>query len=276
MEFASKYPQIIRPLLHPNHIGGGLNYIAVYAYTRGELLAHLDGDDLMQQGRLQKQFDFLESRPECAFVVHRVNVISEDGSRLLGVMPRSRQPEVSTVQDLIGSYLFFVHSSKMVRRDVHFHFPRNESTADAIDFTIAVESATRGKIGFISEVLGTYRRGSIASLSGPKGGAKLHAIIASTLEGYDRALELNVDPVTVSQGRARYLFGAAMHCASLGDMDGMMRYMSASASCPHRRGLMSALAPLLASSPAIAGMIVGFGLWARSAKHRLLNLMRSS
>ena len=267
-EYARRHPDIIRPLLHDPHVGGPMNFMLVYQAARGEFIAQLDGDDRMLPGRLQKEHDFLVAHPECAFVAHKLNVISEDGRTHLGVRPLEDQPETSSVERLVANYLFFGHSSKMVRRAVHFHHGRTLDNVNLIDFTMQIEHATLGRIGFINEVLGEYRQGVQGSLTSPRSGARLHGILEATLQGFDRARELGVDPVVVSQGRANYLFGAAMHCVRHGDYAGMSKYLRACAQCPSVSGFLPRLGRWLAPLPWLAGPVLRFGLWLRDRRDR--------
>jgi glycosyltransferase involved in cell wall biosynthesis len=267
-EYAQRHPDIIRPLLHDPHVGGAMNYMLVYQEARGEFIAHLDGDDLMLPGRLQKQHDFLVAHPECSFVGHKLYILSEDGRRREGVTPAGDQPETSTVERLVTEHLFFGHSSKMVRRAVQFHHGRTKDNVNLIDFTMHVEHATLGRVGFINEVLGEYRQGVPNSLSTARSGARLHGGLKATLYGFDRALELGVDPEVVSQGRANYLFGAAMHCVRHGDLEGMATYLRGCAACPAVKGLLPRLGKLLAPVPFLAAPVLRFGLWLRDRRDR--------
>ena len=44
-EFAEKYPDIIKPILHSKNTGAFHNYVSVHNAAMGKYIAHLDGDD---------------------------------------------------------------------------------------------------------------------------------------------------------------------------------------------------------------------------------------
>lgn len=267
-DFVRRYPRKVRGLLHASKVGAIPNYYLTYAAATGELIAHMDGDDLMLPGKLQKQHDFMRAHPECAFVAHKMFLLSEDGATRMGITPSDDRPTLSTLGALVESYLFFSHSSKMFRRSAHVALPVESIPENTIDFIWHVEHASTGDIGFINEVLGEYRKGAIGSLTSVKSGDRLHWLIRSTLRGYDRALELGVDARQVSRGRSKYLFGAAIHCASLRDYRGMLEYLRQCAACPVKQGLLPRLAGPLVRVPILAGPVLEALLALRNFKHQ--------
>jgi glycosyltransferase involved in cell wall biosynthesis len=97
-EFIEWYPTIVRGIFQPTNTLGITNNMDVHDAARGEYVAHVDGDDYALPGKLQRQADFLDAHKQSSFVCHRVQRISEDGSRILGVMPAGRQPTFTSIE----------------------------------------------------------------------------------------------------------------------------------------------------------------------------------
>jgi glycosyltransferase involved in cell wall biosynthesis len=222
--FAEKFPSLIKPIYQEANTGGTKNYLDVHSAAAGKYVAHMDGDDHALPGKLQRQATFLDQNHDVAFVVHRVNIISDDGKRILGVSPKKRQPLLSDIRRLVREYIFFVHSSKMYRRAENV-FERSYDQ-DIIDFVFHLEHASSGLIGFLPDVLGCHRKrpGSITTRTGPK----LYRLFDLTASGFDRALDLGVKSEVVAYGKSRYLAGAAVMCLFTEDMVGFRKYLYAS------------------------------------------------
>lgn len=220
-EFAERYPGIIRPVHHEVNIGASRNYHSVHSIARGQYVAHLDGDDYALPGKLQKQADFLDQYEHCSFVCHYMHIVSEDGSKTLGIKPNGRFPRFTDLEKLVTNYVFFSHSSKMYRKsaDRFDHSQENE----VIDFTYHVEHASSGPIGFIPEVLGCYRQNGVSITKST--GEKLYKLFDLTLKGIERARDLGVAENVVHNGRTRYLIGAAVFCLLRDDLVGFKKYL---------------------------------------------------
>ncbi len=159
-EFVNKYPNMFRALLHKTNIGGCNNYRSVHFAAKGEYIAHLDGDDYWNQGKLQSQIDFMECNQECAAVYTNAWVKSDSGE-LLGVFS-------SGVKRLFGlSYLlearnFLTGSSLLYRQKLtDYVIP---AAGDFIDFQIHIRLSQCGQLGFINENLVTYTYRSATSI----------------------------------------------------------------------------------------------------------------
>lgn len=223
-EFVSKYPNRLRKLFQETNTGGTKNYLDVHHAALGEYIAHMDGDDFALPGKLQKQVDFLDSYQNCVMVGHRVQIINDDGTKILGIKPKGTQPQFSDIERLVRKYIFFNHSSKMYRSSARI-FDHSQDTA-VIDFLLHVEHASLGQIGFLPDILGSYRKTHGGMTAGT--GEQLHWRIGLTLAGYDRARQLGVKEDIVDYGKSRYLIGASALCLSRGDVDGYLRYLNES------------------------------------------------
>ena len=88
-DYARKYPNIIRPLLHEQNLGSNNNCVSVLKACRGKFIALLEGDDYWTDPRkLQKQVRFMEEHPKCGMCFHDALVEQYDANyRLLETCP---------------------------------------------------------------------------------------------------------------------------------------------------------------------------------------------
>lgn len=65
MEYAERYPGIVKPVLRFKNLGGRDNFRDTFDYCHGKYIAICEGDDYwVHPQKLQKQVDFLESHPD--------------------------------------------------------------------------------------------------------------------------------------------------------------------------------------------------------------------
>src|SRR5256885_6892440 len=132
LDYQERYPNLIRSFLRKENTGGTENYYGVVAMCKGEYVAHIDGDDRMLPGKLEKQVAFLDAYPECSMVVHRVNEVRASDGKLLGKLPRNAHPTISDINYLVQNYQFFVSSSTMYRRPAKRLPLRTQPTTDML------------------------------------------------------------------------------------------------------------------------------------------------
>jgi glycosyltransferase involved in cell wall biosynthesis len=158
-EFASMYPHIVKPILHERNVGAVKNYCAVHALAKGEYVAHCDGDDYFLPSKLSTQAGFLDDNPTCMMAAHRVKVL--DGETFSA--QTQNNPDFIDIDYLLLNHPCFMNSSMMYRKSAADFI----STIDhnVLDFFIYINFVLQGRIGFINESLGVYRRGVGISVS---------------------------------------------------------------------------------------------------------------
>ncbi len=154
-KYADKYPNLIKPVFRTTNLGHTGNYIETTRMAIGEYIAHLDGDDLMLAGKLQKQVDFLDKHPECSMVHHLVNFIDKEGTLISKA--KARKGTVGTINNIIIRN-HIVNSSNMYRSsslDEHFYnIPHSLMLHDKLAHMIKTQY---GRVCQIPEHLGSYR-----------------------------------------------------------------------------------------------------------------------
>lgn len=218
-DYAERYPHLIIPVLRGRNINPTQNYLDVLRRTRGKYIAHIDGDDMMLPGKLQKQADFLDSYPECSIVAHDVRTIDGvSGAIISNSFVRFKVPHVADINYLVRHGSYFSHCSKMYRRTAVKSWERDRRT---MDFFYHVEQASEGNIGYLDEILGIYRksRGTASDPFGPSADILPQAV----RDGFNRARELGVDGKTVSRSELRYRRNNALYFLWRGHRDRFCR-----------------------------------------------------
>ncbi|WP_168226783.1 glycosyltransferase family 2 protein [Rhodoferax sediminis] len=149
--FKKTYPDLVKVIFQTENIGGLKNYLAVHRSAKGEYVSHVDGDDWLCPGKLEKQVLYLDANETCALVAHRMQIWRSEEKT--GTTKENAQS--ITLSNLLRGHPMFMNSSIMYRRSLLgeiFHLNKS-----FIDFYVYVAAALRADIGFINEVLGNYR-----------------------------------------------------------------------------------------------------------------------
>ena len=155
--YQSKYPDRIRVLERDGNLGYTRNFDDTMQQCRGEYIAIFDGDDLMSDGKLQKQVDFLDKNSDYVMIGHIVNAFDSISGRTIRIIQPKKKKLYYTIEDLITEGSFFANSSKMFRRNA---YPKNgidNRIRFIADWAITLDIVGLQKIGFIWESLALYR-----------------------------------------------------------------------------------------------------------------------
>ncbi|NIJ56075.1 glycosyltransferase family 2 protein [Dyadobacter arcticus] len=168
-EYAQKHPGKIRAFLHsenqgpkePREFAGRNNVLQLLKTCRGEYVAMCEGDDFWTDPmKLQKQVDFLDDHPDFSICHHNMLVIYEDGSPEHSFNKPDQKP-VSTIVDILEDRWFMATASWMYRNHFLAHdFADWHAKAAAGDWAIMIQIAATGRIGYLPEMMGVYRKHS--------------------------------------------------------------------------------------------------------------------
>jgi glycosyltransferase involved in cell wall biosynthesis len=168
-KYADQYPEIIRAYLHqenqgpqsPREFAGRNNVLQLLKACKGEYVAMCEGDDYWTDPyKLQKQVDFLDAHADYSICHHNMLVTYEDGSPSHN-FNKDTQPLISTIDDILQDRWFMATASWMYRN--YFlteDFASWHALAAAGDWALSIQLAAKGKIGYLPETMGVYRKHS--------------------------------------------------------------------------------------------------------------------
>ena len=160
-EFQAKYPDIIKPHLHEKNLGqnGLLNTLETIQHAKGEYIAALDGDDYWtDENKLQKQVDFLDSKPDFSACFHNAKIIYFDNEKIEILNPED-QKMVLDVDDFIGEdEIWFMATSAVMFRNCIDHYPDWFIKSISGDIPRYIMLVKKGKIGYIPDIMSVYRK----------------------------------------------------------------------------------------------------------------------
>jgi glycosyltransferase involved in cell wall biosynthesis len=157
MNFQSRYPDRVRAQFRGENLGMMGNFIQTYKDCRGEYVALLDGDDYWTSpDKLQIQTAYLDSHVDCAMCFHATTVEYEDSNRRPhDSFPAGRRSTYG-IEDLLPSNIMHT-SSVMFRHFLFSEFPDWFMTMSMGDWPLHILNAQYGKIGYVDQVMSTYR-----------------------------------------------------------------------------------------------------------------------
>lgn len=168
-DYIEKYPGRIRAFLHsinlgpftPREFAGRNNVLGLVKGCRGEYVAMCEGDDYWTDPyKLQKQVDFLDANPDYAICHHNAEVIYEDGSPS-HLFNAPDQQLVSTIENVLEDKWFMATASWVYRNYfLNEDFANWHAKAASGDWALLIQLAAHGKIGYLPETMGIYRKHS--------------------------------------------------------------------------------------------------------------------
>ena len=160
VDYANRYPEIIKPILHEKNVGSKLNGRACKAACRGKYIAICEGDDYwIDPLKLQKQVDFMESHPDFSMCFHRAKIVDVQGKELGTCWPKkSWNKSVTGILDLLkGNY---ISTQTVLYRNFPIFDSCKSNLSDGLffgDWALHFVNAEKGDIFFFDQVMAAYR-----------------------------------------------------------------------------------------------------------------------
>ena len=176
-EYETKYPDIIKPIYQTENQyskGVKITNTILFPRARGKYIAFCEGDDYWcDEHKLQKQYDVMESNPECHFCVHKVCATKENGELLNQYYPNfaldTGAIKTERFMEIIGIAYQFQTSSYFIRtadmKEYVNNTPEFVKVADVGDEPMMLYFGHLGDVYYIDEIMSCYRRNSIGSWS---------------------------------------------------------------------------------------------------------------
>ncbi|MCE7699603.1 MAG: glycosyltransferase, partial [Methanobacterium paludis] len=152
---------VIEPVLAKKNKGITYNMNRALKRVDSDFVSYLDGDDLMSQQKIEKQVNYLNENPNLVACLHDMDVFDLVKGKSLGkfseVLNFDKIGSKINVNQIFNPSLFLCPSSAMYRTE---KIPINgfdNRLKYWSEFLFMVEVLMKGDIGFINEVLGSYR-----------------------------------------------------------------------------------------------------------------------
>ena len=166
-EYEAKYPDIIKPIYQTeNQYSKGVRMSYTYQYSRakGKYIAMCEGDDYwIDENKLQKQFDALESNPSCKMCVCKIKDVSYSGD-FLGFYHPGREIESGKIEaerflDVFekGSFQTSGYFFCFVKELTLEYMPEYTRVATVGDIPLVMLFATYGDFVYLDDVMSCYR-----------------------------------------------------------------------------------------------------------------------
>lgn len=208
-EYQSKFPEIIKPLLHSKNLGGygKNNTLATLAVCEGQYIAAMDGDDYWTNPlKLQKQVDFLDNNSDFVACFHNALIHFEDGSAPDTYVNDENQRVITTIEDLVGEdeVWYMATSSVMFRNGIMKEYPKWFHESKSGDIPRYILLGKHGKFYYINELMSVYRKNNGGmSFTDGKQDADFLLNRIGMYQGIDGELDYKFHK-TISKNIARY------------------------------------------------------------------------
>lgn len=158
-KYEQKYSGKFVLKLAEKNIGITGNSNVVHHACTGKYIAWLGGDDLFNPDKLEKQVAFMEANPDYNIVYHNLDVFESPSGKHLFYFNNKSNCYIGNVRTLIKHGTFNGACATMVRHVASPDYGFDPDIPLASDWLYWIEHLINGgKIGYINEVMGKYRR----------------------------------------------------------------------------------------------------------------------
>ncbi|MDR1877601.1 MAG: glycosyltransferase [Flavobacteriaceae bacterium] len=147
----------IKYFSHEKNLGVIPNFLFALNQANGKYIAICEGDDYWTDPlKLQKQVDFMENNPDFSIIFHQVQVLEND------ILTNETYPlaknvkDISTIEDLSKNN--YIPTLSVLYKNSHT-YPSYIKDSFIGDYPLHLYNAEKGKIKFIPEIMGIYRKG---------------------------------------------------------------------------------------------------------------------
>jgi glycosyltransferase involved in cell wall biosynthesis len=163
-EYKTKFPDIVKPIFQSINqksiYKSGMNPRFNYPRAIGKYIALCDGDDYWSDKyKLKKQVEFLDANPECSFVFHPSEHLDKKNGTFkqhkLDFLPNYGIVKIKNLITQGGKMI--ATNSILFRRELYTDIPGWALKAPVGDLPLTLVLASRGKVGYINEMMSVYR-----------------------------------------------------------------------------------------------------------------------
>ena len=158
LDYGQRFPETIRVITSETNVGGFQNFLRVQQACRGKYHAMCEGDDYwIDPLKLQKQFDFMEARPQVSMCFHDAFVVRYDKSALPRYYCPPGFPEQLDIRTFIHLNSAFPTASVFARAEVLSSLPEWRKEIRYGDLLARLWCAHCGDLGYLAEAMSVYR-----------------------------------------------------------------------------------------------------------------------
>lgn len=154
--YRDRFPETVRLILGESNVGGPANLRRVLEASSAKYVTCLDGDDYyLDEYKLQKQVDFLESHPDYSGCFHNTLNVKVDGTPLSLFNPLDF-PAIHDVRSFIQREWFIPIHSAVFRRSL-VSFPDWYESVMNDDYVVHLSVVKNGPYYYRPDVMVAYR-----------------------------------------------------------------------------------------------------------------------
>ncbi|MDE7411494.1 MAG: glycosyltransferase [Paramuribaculum sp.] len=165
MNWAKRYPTIIKPYRNDCNVGIQANYLKALSQCRGKYVAMCDGDDYwISPKKLARQVAYMEHNPKCSITFHRM--INYYADTHVMSLSNGNQKSDCDINDLACGN-FITNASVMYRvgnTDLS-NLPGFLKDNTLLDYGLHMFFASQGNIHYFKQPMAVYRKLSVAAWS---------------------------------------------------------------------------------------------------------------
>lgn len=165
-DYQERYPEIFKPILQKENQYSKKKPITrtfIAPVVKGKYIAMCEGDDYWTDSRkLQKQYDYMESHPECAMCVH--NTVMHHRKEGISDKLFNTWQEPHVLSDLEVFAGWFVHTSSFFFRKEQFELPDELTGFWSGDLARMIWEWHCGEIVCLPDVMSVYNYGNTDSV----------------------------------------------------------------------------------------------------------------
>lgn len=161
-EYEKKYPDLIKPIYEAENQYSQKNGMIAkqqYGRAKGKYIAFCEGDDYwLDDEKLQKQVDFMESHPGYSLCVHTAQTVEADTKKVIDYISVSEEDRDMTVDEMIMKWGCELPTNSMLYlKNLRDEYPEFLLHAPVGDYPLTLYLSLKGKVRFMSDCMSAYR-----------------------------------------------------------------------------------------------------------------------
>ena len=159
-KYAEKYPGIIVPIIpEENQYSKGIKIAEKYfkPIAKGKYIALCEGDDYwIDENKLQQQYDYMKTNPQCSMCVHEAVQINYDTNEQRNVTDITKDRDFKVDEVILGGGELFSTNSFFMKKNIYFDRLPCFAAKGFYDYQLCIYGAINGYIHYFSKPMSVY------------------------------------------------------------------------------------------------------------------------